>query len=197
MAVGVATTLAVTHPDTITGVLMAVSMGAVGSLISDLDVDSSIANKKANQIFPILLVILILAVIIDLVFQVGLWRRIWNHNNLLKILGGVIAFVGICLFGKHQPHRSFMHSFLALATLDVSLTLIYAPLVPYFTAGFLSHLAIDLLNKKKLKLLYPRKDGFSLKLCSSNGIVNKILFWVCSALSVIEIILFTIFAFKK
>ncbi|MDE7122389.1 MAG: metal-dependent hydrolase, partial [Oscillospiraceae bacterium] len=91
MVVGIATTLAVTRPDTITGILTAVSMGAVGALISDLDVDSSIANKKANQIMPMLLVTVVLAVIIDLVFQVGLWKRIWNHSNFLKILGGIVA----------------------------------------------------------------------------------------------------------
>ncbi|MDE6087654.1 MAG: metal-dependent hydrolase [Oscillospiraceae bacterium] len=197
MAVGVAATLAVTHPNTITSILMAVSMGAVGALISDLDVDSSIANKKANQIFPLLLVIVVLAVIIDLVFQVGLWQKIWNNSNLLKILGGTAAFVSICLFGKNQPHRSFMHSFLALATLDISLSLIYLPLVQYFTVGFLSHLAIDLLNKKKLKLLYPKKDGFSLKLCSSSGIVNRILFVTCSILSGLEVILFLVLSIRK
>ncbi|MDE5768439.1 MAG: metal-dependent hydrolase, partial [Oscillospiraceae bacterium] len=184
-------------PDTIPGILTAVSMGAVGALISDLDVDSSIANKKANQILPLLLVIVVLAVIIDLVFQVGLWRKIWNHSNFLKILGGIVAFVSICLFGKNQPHRSFMHSLLALATLDISLSLIYLPFVQYFTVGFLSHLAIDLLNKKKLKLLYPKKDGFSLRLCSSSGIVNRILFVVCSVLSGLEVLLFLVLSIKK
>ncbi|MDE6729178.1 MAG: metal-dependent hydrolase, partial [Oscillospiraceae bacterium] len=93
--------------------------------------------------------------------------------------------------------RSFMHSLLALATLDVSLALIYQPFVQYFTVGFLSHLAIDLLNKKKLKLLYPKKDGFSFRLCSSSGIVNRILFIACSALSGLEIILLLILRIKK
>lgn len=197
MAVGIAATLAVTRPDTITGILTAVSMGAVGSLISDLDVDSSIANKKANQIMPLLLVIIILAVIIDVVFHVGLASKIWNNSSILKMIIGIAGFINICLFGKNQPHRSFMHSFLALAALDISLSFVYAPLVPYFTVGFLSHLAIDLLNKKKLKLLYPKKDGFSLKLCSSSGIVNRILFVTCSGLSVLEVILFLFLSVRK
>ncbi|MDE6005183.1 MAG: metal-dependent hydrolase [Oscillospiraceae bacterium] len=85
-----------------------------------------------------------------------------------------------------------MHSFLALLLLNIAISFICQPFVKYFTIGFLSHLGLDILNKRKLRLLYPRKKGFSLKLCPANGMVNYILFLVGSALSVAEIIIFLI-----
>lgn len=197
MAVGIAATLAVTRPDTVIGVFTAISAGAVGALISDIDVDSSIANKKANQIIPLTIVVILIAVIADLVFHIGLLQRIWNHNHFLKIMTGIVGFVGICAFGKTTPHRSFMHSFLALGLLDIAIGLIYLPFVKYFTVGFLSHLATDILNKRKVRLFYPKKGGFSLKLFSAGGIANSIFFVAGSVLSVLEMILFLALIINK
>ena len=53
---------------------------------------------------------------------------------------------------------------------------IFPDAVQYFAAGFLSHLVIDLLNRKRVHLFYPLGRGVCLNLCSSRGLVNRILF---------------------
>jgi inner membrane protein len=46
---------------------------------------------------------------------------------------------------------------------------------PYFAVGYASHLIIDLLNRKREKILWPMKKGYSFNLCSSKGYVNKLM----------------------
>ncbi len=71
MTVGIAMTLAITQPDSVLEIFSAVSVGAVGALISDIDVDSSIASKKIHQmnLMIILTVIILFCVaVVDLLF---------------------------------------------------------------------------------------------------------------------------------
>ena len=198
MSIGITTTLAITRPDSLLGILTAVSVGAVGALISDIDVGSSIASKKIHQMnFIILFTVIILTIIAVIDLLSGFTEKIWSNANIFKIIIGILGFIAICAFGKKQPHRSFMHSFLALLLLDIAIFFIYSPFVSYFTIGFLSHLLLDSLNMRKLKLLYPYKKGFSFRLCPANGMANYILFWVGSALSVTQIILCFIQTVRK
>ncbi|MCC8103522.1 MAG: metal-dependent hydrolase [Clostridiales bacterium] len=46
------------------------------------------------------------------------------------------------------------------------------------TTGCLSHLLLDCLNKKPVRLLYPIKTGFCMRLCYADGAANKVLLWV-------------------
>lgn len=62
-------------------------------------------------------------------------------------------------------------------------------LVPYFAVAMASHIAIDTLNHKRVKLFYPLPGGIRLGLCSANGIVNDWLFKIGSLVVVIEIVL--------
>ena len=68
-----------------------------------------------------------------------------------------------------------MHSFAALALLTACVDMIYPDASACFAVGFLSHLALDILNRKPEKLLWPWKKGFCLGLCSARGLVNRIL----------------------
>ena len=88
-----------------------------------------------------------------------------------------------------MPHRSFMHSFTALAALDAALCLIYPSIAVYFTIGFLSHLATDIFNKKKVRLLYPMKGGVCLNLFHAYGTANTVFFIAGCAVTALETIL--------
>ena len=82
-----------------------------------------------------------------------------------------------------------MHSFLALILLSFALGLIWENAVIYFAIGFLSHLATDIFNKKKVRLLYPMKGGVSLGLFHAYGLANDIFFAIGSIVAIIEVII--------
>ena len=110
------------------------------------------------------------------------------NSNIARVIIGSLAFLVICAFGKEQPHRSFMHSFLALAMLSICVYIIFPDMTPYFMVGFMSHMFIDVFNRKREKFFWPVGKGFCLHWCSANGIVNKILFY----LSTMAVVLFVL-----
>ncbi len=190
MVVGIAASLAVTMPEKVTYVIMATGAGAIGALISDIDVETSSSHKDANRIVFATVAITIVSLILEYFAGFGIIDNVRQDSVLFRMVVGALLFVGICAFGKEQPHRSFMHSILALLLLDFSLALIYTPIVPYFTAGFISHIVLDLLNKKKVKLFYPLKKGICFNLFKAGGTANK-MFFVCGCfLTVAELVFF-------
>lgn len=197
MMVGIAAALAVTRPDTVSGIVTAAAVGAVGSLISDIDVGTSSSHKDADKVILLTSIVAILAVIFDFAGQLGLIQRIMSNSGITRVITGCLIFIGTCAFGKEQPHRSFMHSLLALLILSFSVGLIYIPIVPYFMIGFLSHIATDVFNRRKVRLLYPLKGGVSLNLFRANGIANKLFFVSGCIVTTVELILLFVNIFRK
>lgn len=180
MAVGITAGLAIMHPENIQELIAGTGALTIGSVISDIDVGTSESHKDADRIIALSCLAFIAVAAAEAVFHLGIYQRLMRNSSLLRVVAGIVAFLLICAFGKEQPHRSFMHSVLALFLLT-GCTQIFFPLVaPYFAIAFMSHLIIDLLNRKNERLLYPLKHGFSLGICSSKGIVNRILFTVGS-----------------
>ena len=109
----------------------------------------------------------------------------------MRLLIGMGAILGICIFGKNQPHRSFMHSILAVALLSGATYIILPEIVPYLSISMLSHILIDTLNKKRVHIFYPLPWGIAFNLCKAKGLVNDIIFKVASILTIMSIIYFT------
>lgn len=193
MAVGIATTLAITQPSGISELLLAVGAGSLGALISDIDVGTSNSHRDADKITALSVVVVLAVFALDYFCNTQIIERIIGSSGYLRIIAGLLLFIGICAFGKEQPHRSFMHSFLALILLSFALGLIWEKAVIYFAVGFLSHLATDIFNKKKVRLLYPLKGGVSLGLFHAYGLANDIFFAVGSIVAVIEVIICVFF----
>ena len=78
-----------------------------------------------------------------------------------------------------------MHSFAGWFLLGSLTGLIYPAVTPYFSAAMLSHILIDLLNRRNVRLLYPLKKGFCLGICSADGMVNRALFLAGAAVSAV------------
>ena len=92
----------------------------------------------------------------------------------------------ITIAGKLSSHRSFTHSFLALGFLMAAFYFLYAPLIPYVAAGFLSHMFLDLLNKKPVEIFYPYKKGVCLRLFSADGLANRLICTVSLVFVVVQ-----------
>ncbi len=175
LAVGVAAVVAVTQPKNIREALLAVGVGAVGALISDIDVGSSQSRKEADKIIAIIGLLAVLIFVADHYFNAGIFSRMMASRGVPQIAIGILIFLSVCIFGMEQPHRSFMHSLLGLLLIEISLEIMFPAAVPYFAVGFASHIILDFLNKKRVRILYPLSWGFSLDICSARGLVNKVL----------------------
>ena len=193
MAVGIAATLAITQPSGVSELVLAVGAGSLGALISDIDVGTSNSHRDADKITALSVVVVLAVFAMDYFCNTQIIERIIGSSGYLRIIAGLLLFIWICAFGKEQPHRSFMHSFLALILLSFALGLIWEKAVIYFAVGFLSHLATDIFNKKKVRLLYPLKGGVSLGLFHAYGLANDIFFAVGSIVAVIEVIICVFF----
>lgn len=193
MAVGIAATLAITQPSGVSELVLAVGAGSLGALISDIDVGTSNSHRDADKITALSVVVVLAVFAMDYFCNTQIIERIIGSSGYLRIIAGLLLFIGICAFGKEQPHRSFMHSFLALILLSFALGLIWENAVIYFAIGFLSHLATDIFNKKKVRLLYPMKGGVSLGLFHAYGLANDIFFAIGSIIAVIEVIICVFF----
>lgn len=172
--IGIASALVLTAPDNLSDCLPAIVGGAVGGSISDIDVSSSkngldslYAKLMATGIIPI-------ALVIDYIIDGGIIDYVKNCNNT-DLLIGVVLFMILCFIGSKQEHRGFTHSLLALFLFGFSIGFFCMPILIPFVIGFISHILLDILNKKPVKLFFPSKKGVCLKLCYSNKTVDKAL----------------------
>ena len=98
---------------------------AIGGLISDIDVGTSQAHRDADKITTATVAVAVLTILAEYKLNLGIYRRLTSDSSVLRLLAGTAAFLLICAYGKQQPHRSFMHSFAALALLTACVDIIY------------------------------------------------------------------------
>jgi len=184
MTTGIVVSMAAVLPDTPKKMLICIAAGAIGGVISDIDVSTSDARREFNVVLGIAILFVLIAAGLEYQFQFGLVQMLEQHG-FVPIAAGIAAFLVICVFGKMTPHRSFMHSILALLLLSASVWLILPQAVFSFAAAMMSHLALDLLNRRRVKLFYPLRRGVALDWCRSDGVVNRLLFRVALLLDVV------------
>lgn len=183
MAVGVTAALALVHPHSTSELLLGAGAAVIGAVISDIDSDSSETHRDANIVVGVAMAAIIALIAVESIGHFGLYRKILAQTSIMRVIPAAAVLLGICAFGKEQPHRSFMHSVLALALMTCCVHIILPLAAPYYAAAFASHLLIDFLNRKGERLLYPYPKGFCLHLCASDGWINSVLLRVCSLTS--------------
>lgn len=182
MAVGVASAFLVLQPIAdIKELALGTTLAIVGSLVSDIDIHTSKANKVINKITWIIGFASISSLIFDYFFNLGVYTDILNNIFIMKKIVAVSLFSVIIMFAKMTTHRSFSHSIMGVLAFYIPVTFIFGEMSLYFLVGIISHIVIDLFNKKKVQLFYPLKKGFCFKLCYADGFVNKALFFVSIA----------------
>lgn len=189
LAVGIAASLAIVHPKTWPELVIGIGAGALGGLICDIDVGTSKSHKQADIITMFSAVIVAAVILVDWLFHIGIQETLMQNENFLQIFIPVIIFIGICACGKSTSHRTFMHSLLAMILLTACVGVALPMAAPYFGLGFLSHIVLDIFNKKRVRMFWPLKKGICLKMCSSQGRANKILFYTGTLISLICILI--------
>lgn len=183
-AVGAATAMTVCHPKSFTETLLVGAVGGVIGIWPDCDLENSKISKATNQLSLVIFGLLSLSF---LVVRENI--NILNLGRLFKFFLGLGLFIGLTFFGRTRPHREFTHSLLCCGILCVIFYWVMPDLCKAVVSGALSHLAIDCLNRKKVRLFFPLQFGIKLDLCSSTGLGNRMLGVAAGAYCVIFVIL--------
>ncbi len=164
------------NADTAAQLILCMAAASVGALIPDVDSKRSKARAKLFTAAAIVVSAFIIAFGAKIFFGVDVFALAMQNSAVVRTVPGAAMFAAAAIYGANTKHRTFTHSLLGLAVFTVSAALISLKAAPYFFAAMLSHILLDLLNRKKVALLYPSKRAFALDLCDSDGIVNDIVF---------------------
>jgi len=188
MAVGVASSFLILQPKLdLKEIILGTTLAVIGSLVSDIDVDTSKANKAVNKIIWIIGSVGIASLILDYFLKLKIYETILNNADIMRVIVSISLFGIVLMFAKMTPHRSFSHSIVGILAFYIPVSLIFEKASLYFLVGIISHIVIDLFNKKKIQIFYPFKYGVCFKLCKANGTVNKVLFYVSAIYISIDI----------
>lgn len=188
--------LAFIRPDSINSLLITLTAATIGSTICDIDVADK-DNKGYIISYSILTIVsLISLLILEIFFHIGINDWILENSSYFKILICFFLLIGVCYYGYLTPHRSFLHSFLGIGIMILLCYISLGNVVIPFMIGIISHIVLDLFNKKGLWLFYPLKKKYSLKICNYNGEVNYILFNVFISILIIELLLMDYFVMR-
>ncbi len=183
MAVGIASALALIRPKSLGECMVAVIAGSIGGIAADSD---TLGQTHSYTTQKTVLFISLFALAFDFFGSMGICESIMaNPTNALV---GVIIFVTLFIFSYFTHHRTFTHSLLALMLYSMAFFLIYRPFVPCFMIAYLSHLLLDMLNKRDVPILYPVDFGICLNLCPAGGKANTVLMYVGGGVSAVFIV---------
>ena len=183
--VGIAAALAIQQPQAFPVLVAGTGAAAIGGVIPDIDSSSSEAHRSADEAILVSVLAVIAVIVADRVFHAGIYEKIRSDSSMERVVVGIALFLAVCAFGSRQPHRGFMHSIVALFLLTACVNIVLPAAAPYFATGFASHMVIDLLNYKGEQLLWPLRGRFCLRMCESNGFINKALMSVGIAATVL------------
>lgn len=178
------------RPTSIMDLLVTVGIATLGGLLPDVDLKDSTSDKLFDRLMVSLITIIVMSVFVKYFFNINIYAKIKEFSNIFNYLVSICLFIVLSYLGSKTSHRSFTHSILGLFIYTIVLSYSFSSniCITYFISH-LSHIIIDLLNMKGICLLYPFKFRFSLKLCESDGIINKFLFVMCSIFNIVVLIM--------
>ena len=181
------------RPDNISSLIITCGFASLGGLLPDVDLKDSTTDKLFDRLMTSLITIIAMNFFLKYFLDIDIYERIKELNIVFNYAISLFIFIVMGYLGSKFSHRSFTHSFLGcfIYTLILSYGFDNNTLIP-FLCGYLSHIFLDLFNKKGVALLYPCKFRLCLNLCESNGMVNKILFIIFSCLVILLLILISI-----
>lgn len=170
----VAASSAMPEAATVPALALAAAGGAAGGVFPDLDVKSSAHPLRDRAARVAAAAMLAGAVALD-VAQGGTLLRAAAARGMAPVALGAVALAGLFCAARLSAHRGPSHSLAALVALAAATWLACPPLAAPVAIGMASHLVLDLLNKRPVRLLWPLSRGFCLGLCSSDGVVDACL----------------------
>ena len=181
------------RPDDISSLLITCGFASLGGLLPDVDLKDSTTDKLFDRLMTSLITIFLMNFFLKYFFNINIYEKIKEFNIIYNYVISLFIFIVMGYLGSKFSHRSFTHSILGcfVYTFILSYGFDYNVLFP-FLCGFISHIVLDLFNKKGIALFYPCKSRFCFNLCDANGKTNKLLFIVFSLLFVLFLILISV-----
>ena len=153
----------------------AVAGGALGGMLCDIDCKGTDRNRETITGAIIAAVCIAAVAVFDIIAGNGIIAYI-RRTFGLELIIGCICLILCCIWGCRSPHRTFTHSLTGLVLMSGSIWLICAPLGIAVGIGMVSHILLDLCNRRRIPLLYPmRKPAVCFRLCDADGTVNSVL----------------------
>ena len=175
LTIGIAAALAAAQPATLPDCLAAVLGGTIGGVLCDIDTlrNDGHNDSIAVQLGAVGIAACILA--IDWWQNMGLCASVLAlHEKRLTV--SVLALFTLWVIGFFSNHRGFTHSIAAGALFSQAVWMLCPAVAIPFAAAYASHIALDLTNKKGVRLLFPMKGGVYLGLFYSDRTANDLLF---------------------
>ena len=138
-------------------ILPTVVFSSLGGILPDIDMD----NSKISHLVEVAVGFLFSSLFIGVILAVSRVTPDFELEINMDpyVMGPLVLFIVLALIGKRTKHRSFMHSLLALVLFTYTIKPFANGYWIYFMLGYISHLGIDLLNRKSERLLFPFKFG--------------------------------------
>lgn len=154
----------------------ALLFGGIGGLAPDIDIKNSKGFKIASIVQIVICTIFIALTTMYLFKDKGqAIGYVSMFSKELLICVGLMIFI---IAGKRDSHRGITHSFVSLMFTTLCILAIGKTEGIMWAIGYATHLLIDLLNTKGEMLLWPKRHRYCLKLCKSDGLVNRVLLFV-------------------
>lgn len=182
LAVGVLAGIVLIRPasglnaDTAAQLILCTAAASVGAIIPDVDSKRSKARAKLFAAVAFAVSAFVIALGAKIFFGVDVFALAAQNAAVVRTVPGAVLFAAAAIYGANTKHRTFTHSFPGLAVFTASIALMSIKAAPYFFAAMLSHILLDLFNRKKVAVFYPSRRTFALDFCDSDGIVNDIIF---------------------
>lgn len=175
LAMGLATSLIIIRPMTLSDIIVCTGASIVGALICDIDIKTSNSRSAFNTILGVIVILAIIEGYVNYRFNFSIITMVLEESNMYRLMSGLAVFIVACIVCKEFPHRSFTHSAIGVVMFSLMIFYIFPDMMMPFAVAMVSHIVLDMLNKKSVLVWYPLKKGASLGLCTANGTVNNIL----------------------
>lgn len=176
LSVGMAAAITLSAADTPALCALALAGGALGGVFADVDRLKNDKGRDALKGQLSSLMLMAAAALAGALLNWGFFDYIRAHSR--SVLIGAAGLVLLWAVGVFQPHRGFTHSIAALVLFTLFAWLIYPAYTVAFCAGYASHLLLDVLNKKGLRLFWPLKGTLCLRLLRADGRANVLFTWL-------------------
>jgi len=192
MAVGIGTATLLLNTNNIKIITGGTILALFGSILVDIDCNKSKGSQLVKELLVGVIIITLLGLFLQLKLNINVLAYITVNKTINQMAPALLLLTAMLILGKLSSHRGFTHSLLGIVAYTVPVYMLVGSLYSWFLIGYVAHILADMLTKEKVRILYPLDNhgeyGICFKLCKTNGLVDKLLFFVFLFISAINYI---------
>ena len=173
ITIGIASALAVCRPDSLQSFLPVLAGASAGSAFCDLDCRTR--PKKRDALFGRIVAAGLSAAALFIDYEIGQPMMKYINSLTTDFLAALFAFLVCGGVAAASGQRGFSHSLFAMAVYTASLSVMLRPVAAPFMTAFLSHLLLDLMNRKPVKIFWPFGRGICLRWFYADRTANTLI----------------------